>query len=249
MKLRKPSPSMVVAMTAMTVSLGGTSYAAVKLTSKDVKDNSLTSADIKNRSLKRLDFKKGQLPKGARGPAGVQGTAGLTGPAGAKGDKGDTGAAGAGRWMLVNAAGQIEAQSGGFSITSAYNQAGAPAAAVGNVYINANEDLSNNGIVAAIALQNQTEQGGDPTVKNGTATVADANPEFSGEITATRCQIAGIVECGPAAAKNVKNLVVSPRNSDGTPTTDATTTAGTTDVRNKRFSVVITGDSTDFVAP
>jgi hypothetical protein len=118
------------------------------------------------------------------------------------------------RWVLVNAAGEIEAQSGGFSIVAAYPQG---TAAAGNVYIQSGDDLTDNGIQATIALQNQDNQGGGTAT--GTDEGADENLEFSGEITATRCQIPGVVECGPAGAKNLSSFVVSPRNSDGTATT------------------------------
>ena len=80
----RPSPAMVVACVALTVALGGTSYAAVNLPRHSVgtaqlKRNAVVSAKVKNRSLLALDFKKGQLPAG---------------PPGAKGDKGETGAIG-----------------------------------------------------------------------------------------------------------------------------------------------------------
>ena len=48
---RRPSPSMAVAMLALLVALGGTSYAAVQITGKNVKNSSLTGADVKNSSL------------------------------------------------------------------------------------------------------------------------------------------------------------------------------------------------------
>jgi hypothetical protein len=78
-----------VALLALFVALGGTSYAAAKLPR-----NSVTSATVKDRSLLARDFKRGQLPRGARGPAGPAGAAGAagapgpTGPAGPKGDPG-----------------------------------------------------------------------------------------------------------------------------------------------------------------
>lgn len=131
------------------------------------------------------------------------------------------------RWALVNAAGEIEAQSGGFTVRSAY---GPPAGAVGNVYIDAGEDLSNAAITATIALQNQVDQNGD-TVVNGRALGADNNPEFSGEITATRCAIAGVVACAPTGTNTSSHLVVSPRLSDGSVTTAAD---------RKRFYVTVT---------
>lgn len=87
----------VVASTALFVSLGGTSYAAITL-----KANSVRSSHIKNGQVKRADLAKGavagaqvadgsllagdfapgQLPRGERGE---------TGPAGPQGPKGDTG--------------------------------------------------------------------------------------------------------------------------------------------------------------
>lgn len=52
----KPSPSMVVSLIALFVALGGTSYAALSITSKQVKDNSLTGADIKGNSIASGDI-------------------------------------------------------------------------------------------------------------------------------------------------------------------------------------------------
>ena len=83
-----------MASLAMFVALGGTSYAAMKITGKDVKNGSLTARDIKNGSLTgrdvransigarairngRLtaaDFKGGQLPAGPQGPKGDRAT-------------------------------------------------------------------------------------------------------------------------------------------------------------------------------
>lgn len=86
-----PSPAMVVAVVALIVALGGTSYAAIKLpensvgtkqikknavTVKKIKKNAVRSAKVKNRSLLAKDFKKGQLPKGANGATGATGPAG-----------------------------------------------------------------------------------------------------------------------------------------------------------------------------
>jgi len=234
--LRRPSPSMAVSVMALVVASTGTSYAAGLIGSDDIRNNSIQSKDVKDRtlkgrdikndvigsnkvrngSLKARDFKEGQLPAGAQGPAGV------------------------GRWALVDASGAIVAQSGGFSVTAAYPTLapmGADAAGLranGNVYINAGEDLTNNGVLAVVALQNTVDQNGD-TVTNGRAPGADANPEFSGEISAAMCQ-PGVVNCAPPGTGNANHLVVSPRNSDGTVTTDGT---------RKRFYVVVTGDSSD----
>ncbi|CAB4703748.1 MAG: hypothetical protein F2667_05670 [Actinobacteria bacterium] len=243
--LRKPSPSLVVSVLALVVASTGTSYAAGLIGGEDIRNGSITSEDVKNRSLLSNDFKRGELPAGEAGPVGPVGPAGETGP---------VGPAGAGRWVLIAADGTIEAQSGGFTLVAAYptlpNTAVAPAdnslRAAGNVYLNANEDLSDNGVFATIALQNTVDQNAD-TITNGRATAADANPEFSGEISVSRCNVgapttpaSGPTNCAPSGAQNATSFVVSPRNSDGTVTTTTT---------HKRFYVIITGDSSDFVAP
>ncbi len=95
----------VMATLAVFVALGGTGYAAVVITGKQVKNNSLTGADVKNGSLAtadvhdfsllRKDFKRGQVPTGPRGPQGLTGPGGgATGPAGSKGDPGPAGPTG-----------------------------------------------------------------------------------------------------------------------------------------------------------
>ena len=85
----------VMATIAVFVALGGSSYAAIKVTGKNVKDSSLMgkdiknsslgTADVKNGSLLAGDFKSGQLPAGPRG---------VTGPAGPPGPPGSPGAPG-----------------------------------------------------------------------------------------------------------------------------------------------------------
>lgn len=80
----------VVATVALFVALGGSSYAALRITSKDVPRNALTGADIRdltsrdirNHSLLRRDFKRGQLLRGHKGARGLQGPMGATGDPG-----------------------------------------------------------------------------------------------------------------------------------------------------------------------
>lgn len=225
MRLRTPTPSFAVAVTALVVAFGGTSYAAVQIGSADIRDGSIRSVDVRDGTLRGKDVRNGTV-RAKDLSAGV------------RKDIADSG-----RWLLVNAAGQIEAQSGGFTIAAAYptlaNTATPPAdnslRAAGNVYINAGEDLRNNGIVTVIALQNQVDQNGD-MITNGRAPGPDANPEFAGEISATLCGLAGVVACAPSGTNATTHVVVSPRNSDGTVTTPGA---------RKRFYVVITGDSSD----
>jgi hypothetical protein len=228
---------MAVSIMALVVASTGTSYAAGLIGSDDVRNNSLTTMDIKDNtlkgrdvkndvlgsrkikdgSLKSKDFRAGQLPAGAVGPAGP---------------------AGVGRWALVDATGAIIAQSGGFTVTAAYPTLAATTAdptgqrANGNVYINAGEDLSDNGIVASISLQNTTDQNAD-SITNGRSEVSGANVEFSGEIVASMCTPT-VVNCAPPGTSNTNHLVVSPRLSDGSFTTDG---------NRKRFYVVVTGRS------
>ena len=85
----------VMSCLAVFIALGGTSYAALKVSGKNVQNGSLTgtdiknesvgSKDVKNRSLLSKDFKSGQLPAGARGPAGATGATGATGAQGPAG--------------------------------------------------------------------------------------------------------------------------------------------------------------------
>jgi hypothetical protein len=81
--LRRPSPSLVISVVALIVALGGTGYAAVRVTGKQIKDSSITGRDVKNKSLTKKDF-KGSV-------TGARGATGALGPKGDKGDKGDMG--------------------------------------------------------------------------------------------------------------------------------------------------------------
>jgi hypothetical protein len=79
----------VVSLLALFVALGGTSYAAIAITGKNVKNGSLTGKDLKDGSVGTLDvknggllakdFKAGQLPKGDDGLNGKDGAHGANG--------------------------------------------------------------------------------------------------------------------------------------------------------------------------
>jgi len=82
-----------VALLALFVALGGTSYAAAKLPAnsvgtKQLKKNAVTAAKVKNGSLMSTDFAAGQLPAGPPGPAGASGARGERGPEGPQGPRG-----------------------------------------------------------------------------------------------------------------------------------------------------------------
>ncbi len=95
--VRLPSAAVLLAVVALLVALGGTSYAAGLLPANSVgtvqlKKDAVVSAKVKDGSLLASDFKNGQLPAG---PAGAPGASGPPGPAGPAGPAGATGAAGA----------------------------------------------------------------------------------------------------------------------------------------------------------
>lgn len=118
------------------------------------------------------------------------------------------------RFVLINEAGAIEEQSGGFTVTSF----GANA----NVYINAGSSLVNKGLNATVAIQNRV----------GNEGAADLGPEnsFNGQIAAARCNTAAVA-CAPEGTNNDNTLVVRATDADG---------AATTGTTRKRFYVTIT---------
>ena len=232
----RPSPALAVSIVALVVAMGGTSYAAIQINSQDIKNNTIQSKDIMDKGVKGRDLAKDSMNRGKIKKNAVTSAKIDDGTIKAKDIKPGVLSMGDTRWALINAAGQIEAQSGGFSVTAGYPAL--PSPGNGNVYINANEPLANNGIVASIALQNTVDQNGDG-IQNGRAPLEDSNPEFSGEVSVSQCGLPGTA-CAPEGTGNVNHFVVSPRNSDGSFTTNGT---------RKRFYVIITGDSKDYVAP
>src|SRR5262245_21812202 len=88
--------STAVAYLALFAALGGSAYAAVTVTGKDIKDGTVTGKDVKNRSLGRGELTGSALAAlaGQRGPAGPQGEGGAPGPAGPEGADGPAGPAG-----------------------------------------------------------------------------------------------------------------------------------------------------------
>jgi Collagen triple helix repeat (20 copies) len=94
--------STAVAYLALFAALGGSAYAAVTVTGKNIKDGTVTGKDVKNRSLgtSKLSATAVSSLAGQRGPAGPQGPKGDTGergqagPVGAAGPKGETGPVG-----------------------------------------------------------------------------------------------------------------------------------------------------------
>jgi hypothetical protein len=60
-RIPRPSAALVVAIVALFMTLGGTSYAALKITGKNVANGTLTGADVENRSLGGKEMKKNTL--------------------------------------------------------------------------------------------------------------------------------------------------------------------------------------------
>jgi hypothetical protein len=83
-RLGKPSPATLISLIALFVSLGGVSYAAAKIGSSQIKDNSIQSKDIRNKAiaLNDLSTKTRNGLHGARGGTGPTGATGPAGPAG-----------------------------------------------------------------------------------------------------------------------------------------------------------------------
>jgi hypothetical protein len=88
-----PSPAMVVAVTALVMSLGGSAYALV-ITGKQIRNGSITAKDVRNRSLTGTDVRRDRLGGGSikESSLGVVPAAGL--------------AHGAARFAVVNGGGQ-----------------------------------------------------------------------------------------------------------------------------------------------
>jgi hypothetical protein len=110
MKVRMPSPAMIVAFVALFVASTGSAVAGALITGAQVKNNSLTgldiqtgtitSADVKNGTLRPVDF-KGPLPAGAQGPQGQPGPQGQSGPQGPPGAQGEPGVSGLAKSFVI----------------------------------------------------------------------------------------------------------------------------------------------------
>src|SRR5206468_5860274 len=85
-KVRKPSPSMIVALTALVLATSGSAVAASLITSAQIKNGTIQLSDINSKARKSLQGKTGpQGPRGPAGPAGANGTNGTNGTNGAPG--------------------------------------------------------------------------------------------------------------------------------------------------------------------
>jgi len=173
----------VTASLAMFIALGGSSYAAVKITGDDVRNGSLSGRDVRNGGLTGRDIKSDSISgRDIRGLTTGDFRAGQlpTGP----------------RWLLLNESGDIEEQSGGFTVVSKPGINGQPATNP-NVYISAGSSLIGKGLSATIAIQNKLDRTGD----------AVADPAFNGDVAVGRCNTTAI-NCVPTGTNTDNTLVV-----------------------------------------
>lgn len=80
-RIHRPTPALIVAIVALFMALGGTSYAALKVTGKNVANGTLTGVDIENQSLGKKELKLDtltgdQINESTLGPVPMAGKAG-----------------------------------------------------------------------------------------------------------------------------------------------------------------------------
>ena len=185
------------------MSLGGVSYglATGSIDSREIKNNTIRSVDhransvtareLRRRSLDGTDIKIERVGGDAVKEQVLEVDKLARVPRAQNSDTlaGQPPSAYSTRWARINAQGQIEQQTGGFSIVNCFQDNA-------NCYINANEDVTNNGVDAEIAT---TNTGGGM---------------LAGETGAAPCGQA-FVNCAPAGTENNNTIVVAPRNSEG----------------------------------
>jgi hypothetical protein len=193
---RKPSPAFVIACIALFTSMGGVSYAVATgsigsreikdntIRGKDIRANSITARELKRRSLDGTDIKIERVGGNAIKEQGLE----L--------DKIGKIPASSTRWALVNENGDIEEQSGGFTLASKPGINGQPATNP-NIYISAGSPLVGKGLNVSTAIQNLLDRGPAP----------GPEPAFSGEVAVGRCATPAI-NCVPANTNLDSVLVV-----------------------------------------
>ncbi len=93
-RLRLPSPSMIIALLALFVALGGSTYAAVTINGNQIKNGSISPKKLKRsyriQLQKAIENSKLPGPAGKDGSDGKAGADGKPGPAGPQGQQGET---------------------------------------------------------------------------------------------------------------------------------------------------------------
>lgn len=208
---RTRSVGAVLAASALAAGLLGASLPGKNsVTSNDIGKGEIGKSELKANSVGKSELRIGSV----QGPDVDESSLGQV-PSALRADSAanaDTvGGKGAGaldtRWALIAENGTIERQTGGFTIVDCFTTNA-------NCYINAGEDVTNNGLHAQIALAN-----------------TDASPIASGETGVAPCG-ATFVACAPANTENNNVIVVAPRDSGG---------AGFGAGNRARFYVFVTG--------
>jgi hypothetical protein len=186
-RLRRPRAATVIAFVALVAALGGTAYAAkTMITSKNIVDGTIKGKDVKDDALKGNKIKEsalGKVPAAAQADSATAADDAGT-VSGKSADDLDT------RWALVNEDGEIEAQTGGFTVVDCYTTNA-------NCYIDIGEDATNNGITGSIAINN-----------------VDGSSTLSGQIGVGACGLASIA-CAPPNTDLPNVIVAAPRDSAG----------------------------------
>jgi len=204
----RPSASMVIAFIALIAAIGGSAYAAVgEITSRQIMDGTIKNKDIKDDALKGNKINEsllGKVPSAANADnattadsadtatnadnattADSADTAGDADTVGGKSaDDLDT------RWVLINESGDIEAQTGGFTVVDCYTTNA-------NCYIDIGEDATDNGLAGTIAINN-----------------TDGSATLSGQIGVGSCGLTTIA-CAPPNTDLPNVVVAAPRDSAG----------------------------------
>jgi hypothetical protein len=89
MKVRRPSPGLIVAVIALVAAMSGSAIAVSAITGSQIKDGTIGVNDLSKKAVGKLHGARGRPGRaGARGPQGPKGDAGALGPQGQKGDTG-----------------------------------------------------------------------------------------------------------------------------------------------------------------
>lgn len=158
-------PATIIAVIALFIALGGTSYAVSQLPknsvgNKQLKKNAVTSKKVKDGSLLAKDFKTGQLPQGQQGEKGPQGEQGPAGTNGATGSALLTGAItdslpqpGAGiTYFRRAAANYVGTDASGVSTAEAQSLTPNRSLRISNLAVRTNNDLPSGGNVLVTAI-------------------------------------------------------------------------------------------------
>lgn len=197
MRARMTYANVMVTIVAFIV-LGGSAYAAKEVGKNSVdtnaiQKNAVTGSKIKSNAVGGGDIKQDSVAGGDIREETLKAIDAAT----LNGKTADEIEGGGGngptpRFALINELGQIEAQTGGFSLVNCYQ-------ANGNCYIDTGSDARNKGLSATIGINNT--DGADSMI-------------LSGQIGVAPCGLTSVL-CGPEGTENNEVVVVAPRDSEG----------------------------------